>query len=1204
MKLNQYKIFPFLVSFALFIIPFFWLKQGEMDLGGDNSRLYFYDPISYLYSQTLYSIVTSGVGGEAISYYALPFILLLVIFKSIFNSSTILISAFHGLSLSVAFICCYLIVKEFVNVKKIGEKNILEYSAILSGLFYVFSPFLIFGWDKVLLTHNQIFLNPLIFFLLLKFFLTHNIRYLLGMLLITFIFAPNFSYVAAPAFFSFYPLSFIFLLIYTKYIKKRVIPIKGLIVGSILFTMLQSFHLIPHLMTLFSPGSGAYEAVFSSESKFSRGLSYFSGIASNIKVSLYFMNLPQLTELKFPSFGFIIFPTLIFLGLLWNKSKTMLLTGIFFLIILFFVSANITDTGLNFYKSLFHIPGFSMFRNFYGQWGFVFVFFYTILLGQALIVVFTRIKKNYVYFLTILIAGVLVINAWPFINGTLVNKILFESKDVKVAIRMDPEYEKVLSFIRSLPVDGKVLTLPLNDPGYQILSGKDGGAYQGLSTISYLTGRNDFSGYNGLNPFSELFIRWVREKDYQLLMKLLSNLNIKYIFYNSDPYIYDETFPKFPYNYVKKFLPKDQNSYKEFLKQLPIYKIKDFGDKYHIYSIKDDLYLPHIFVASDIVYSTNPLIPYSTLDIGEEMRFATLNLEGARKGDSIILKADNKDPLTYLINNYHLHRHAPFISRKLDDFFYPLVLLRERLELWKVKNNRDQYLDFSLLYLAKRIFELDRLESTPVLKTKWEEPKIWKFYKRGNYNSWEASLARYEKGMRELIEWIPTSSMSENWQDASRIKVNEQLFQHELKLLQIIRNSRAEEDEKIYLSSLAKKMFVDLFDKLALNIYDPFIIRYSLKIPKNQSGEYEVYLKKEEDISTDLSKANIEMDGKILKPIEISQNGSLVKLNNVKINSVKDLTFTLKTNSVFIINDFGWQGSGTVKDADGARAITINNVLGNNSGGLVKEVIGLKPNKQYIISFDYKTFGDDFIFKFYDKKFAMGEKKSGKGNAYFEKNLNSVDWETHQSFLTLDNESIAAFMQVHSNNDKDASNIEIKNISITEVSNPTIIFRKVLQENNKDAIRPKIIFTKINPTKYRVQVKGAVSPYTLVFLEAYHKNWKIFVKDLGKEKEKNNVVTASYFNGEISEGMHKNIFLGLDTFETWGQDNIAKDRHFIANGSAANAWKIVPEDVGNKTNYELIIEADSQRSFYVFLAISILSVIFTSIYFLLRLFKR
>ena len=76
MKKNNFIVVA-IVCFALFIIPFFWLKPGEMDLGGDNSRLYFYDPLSYLTNQALYGVVPTGIGGEAVSYWAIPHLLLL-----------------------------------------------------------------------------------------------------------------------------------------------------------------------------------------------------------------------------------------------------------------------------------------------------------------------------------------------------------------------------------------------------------------------------------------------------------------------------------------------------------------------------------------------------------------------------------------------------------------------------------------------------------------------------------------------------------------------------------------------------------------------------------------------------------------------------------------------------------------------------------------------------------------------------------------------------------------------------------------------------------------------------------------------------------------------------------------------------------------------------------------------------------------------
>ena len=317
-KALRYVLLPLFISAIFFVIPFFWLKPGVMDLGGDSSRLYFYDPIHYLFSQSLFSISHSGLGSENASYYTIPLISLFILLKSLINSSTLLISGFHGMSLSVAFLSCYLIVKSFYyqNPEKGRHSNklIVEMASIIAGLFYNLSPVPILGWGYVILTYNQVFLNPLMFLLLLCFFTTRNMRYMLGALLISFIFAPNFTYVGAPSFFAFYPLALIFLFIYTKYIRRTPIPWKKLVIGVILFFLLQSFHLVPQIMGLLSPGSSISQSVFSAEAKFNRGLAYFSAIAPSVKASISLLSQPQLTNIVSFSWLFIIFPALFVIG--------------------------------------------------------------------------------------------------------------------------------------------------------------------------------------------------------------------------------------------------------------------------------------------------------------------------------------------------------------------------------------------------------------------------------------------------------------------------------------------------------------------------------------------------------------------------------------------------------------------------------------------------------------------------------------------------------------------------------------------------------------------------------------------------------------------------------------------------------------------------------------------------------------------------
>lgn len=578
---------------VLSIIPFFWLKPGEMDLGGDSSRLYFYDPINYLKNHSIYNILPFGTGLVEPHFYNLPTVMFFVIIQSVLKSPYLLISIFNSIKLVVAFLAVYGIAKELI-----GKKS--EFPSMLAGLFYIFSPHMIGNWDKSLLSHDQVFLNPLMFYLILRYLLTQNIRYLLLALVTSFVFAANFAWVSAPPFFAFYPLSLFFLLFYTTFIRRKKLPWKGVITGLLLFVGFHSFHLIPEIVSLFDPGSNTNTRIFSRQAP---QLDYFFGVLPLAKVSLNILSLSPIKELGFTS---IMVPLIVILGFLRSRgrNKTILLTGLFFLIILFLLSAKITDLGIELYKRLFYIPGFGMFRNFIGQWLFVFSFFYALLFGQALFLVFSRLKQAYAVILYFGIGLVLILGAWPFINGELVNKTHFQSNNVKIAMVMDPKYEETLAFIRSLSDDGKILTLPFTDHGYQIIHGRNNGAYVGVSTIGYLTGKKDFAGYANIAPFSEVFLKLAREKDYKSIRRMLGLLNIKYIFYNNDPLIYDATFPGYPYNHVRKYLPKDQKGYSELVKHITSEKVFERGP-YALFLVDKTTYLPHFYVSRNLVIYDN-----------------------------------------------------------------------------------------------------------------------------------------------------------------------------------------------------------------------------------------------------------------------------------------------------------------------------------------------------------------------------------------------------------------------------------------------------------------------------------------------------------------------------------------------------------------------------------------------------------------------
>lgn len=1179
----------------LFIIPFFWLAPGQMDIGGDNSRLYFYDPLHYLQVQALYAIIPSGVGGEAVSYWGIPYFLLLIVIKSIVHSPTLLIDISHSFSLCMAFLATYLIVKDLILNSEFRKSKYGELTAILSGLFYILTPTLILGWDKQILTYNQIFLNPFMFFLLFRFITRNKNKYLLLALFVSFIFSPNFTFVAAPDFFAFYPIAIVFILFYTKIILHRTIPIKKILLGLLLFIALQLFHLGPQVSSLFTQGSSINSNVFSSVSKFSRGLDYFLGVAPYVKVSFSFLNLAQLNSLVPIDYTFIIFPFIIFLGFLWNRGKQYLLTAIFFLITFFFVTGNITNVGLDFYIKLFDIPGFSMFRNYFGQWVFVYTFFYTLLFGQALLMLFQRLKLRYVTVITFIIIAIIGYNAWPFLNGSLINPVLYQSKNVKIVTQMDPEYENVLSYIRNLNIDGKFISFPLTDAGYQILSGKNGGAYQGPSTISYLTGKNDFTGYDGLDPFSDTFITLVQNNDINGIDRLFSILNIKYIFYNSDPRIYDNYFPQYPYTYVRGTMPEDQKGYQAFLAKLPIHKVKDFGKYYHIYEVNN--YLPHFYTTNDLIYVSDVLSPYYILDSLKSLRSVVYEQnETPAITTDVILSATDVNPLLSLIDNYNLHTDYPFISKRMDDILYPFVLRKEKDTLAHLTDSPQDYVDYSLLYLSKRISELETFTQTPVTHKPFFEPKLWQVYKRKEYYSWEASLAHIQTQTDTLINWINSQPFSGSMKTTEKIIVDQSLLGLQLRLRNLVSNSNYSEYDKSYLQKYIKNLFEGLYQKLDLQIVNPTQIPYTLAIPQSLVGQQFIpYLHSEKSTPLNPSEYSInignEKDSGILsksksplvtfKPIKITKQQSDIVLNYKPINDVERTS---------------WEGEGSIEQSLSQTILTIDDGI-SNGGGFSKKISNYQPGTQYLITFDYYTQSGDALFGLYEEQ--MQDNKFSS-STYFSDLLSSKTWKTQQAVITSSPYATSAFIQFTAPDSNYAGTLHIRNFSVIAVPNDTLLFRKVIKNPSKQL--PDIQFEKINPTRYLIHVTNAYNPYALVFSEQFNSDWKLY---LPTSIPKQNSIVDFSFGGSVKQEKSENIFFNLSFLNNGTLVNA--DSHLIGNGYA-NVWEISSQDVGNKSDYYLEVIYQPQVMFYYFAFVSVITffglLIFTFIIFLRKNEKK
>lgn len=603
------------ICVIFFILPFFWLKPGEMDLGGDTSRLYFYDPLNYLKNSSLFNVARVGIGGVDwegnYDYAYIPYLTLLIMLKSLLFSPTTLINFFNGIKLAGGFIAIYLIVREFLlETYSDSKKDTLNKAAIVSGVFYIVSQGsinLAFSWRTALTTHNQFFIYPLVFFFLFKFFVRQKLSYLCIALVISFVFSPNFGGLESmPPFFAFWPLTSIFLILYVKIFGKKSIPWRIIFVGIILFLGIHAFHLLNQVVGLFSSGSYTNVRAFDNAAQVDLGLNIFNAVLSSGMASLSFLLPTPNILLRVISF-FSAFIVLV--GFVLNKKKQFLFISIFFFITFFLTTANITNIGVEFYRSLFNIPGFSMFRFFF-KWLYVFVFFYALLFGFAVYSIIEKLKVNYVKYFFIFIFALLILEGIPLLSGAAVKTTVIDGLDIPVTFSMDSAYEQTLEYIRSLPDDGKILALPLIGFHFQVFFGENGGAYLGANSISHLTGKYSFTGerhfgVTGQNPYNALVEKYAKEKNYERLNQIFSIMNIRYILYNADSRLYKTGFSETQF-FMPEFFPKTHTGYDEFIEQFPIRQIYKNGS-YILYEFDKSIYNPTIFIPKG-VYESNDVI--------------------------------------------------------------------------------------------------------------------------------------------------------------------------------------------------------------------------------------------------------------------------------------------------------------------------------------------------------------------------------------------------------------------------------------------------------------------------------------------------------------------------------------------------------------------------------------------------------------------
>ena len=308
--------------------------------------------------------------------------------------------------------------------------------------------------------------------------------------------------------------------------------------------------------------------------------------------------------------------------------------------------------------------------------------------------------------------------------------------------------------------------------------------------------------------------------------------------------------------------------------------------------------------------------------------------------------------------------------------------------------------------------------------------------------------------------------------------------------------------------------------------------------------------------------------------------------------------------ALFFVNENNFVNKSLLKEVSGARFDAI--VLDDNSSA----IFDLKPPNNCLYLFN----GSKNI-----PRNIINENESDYEKIYFNtaepsryvlrailNNRDAVDWSTDHDLLSqplfkIDGDIYC--LKDFKNTESTANNKKIIVAKDLVLSKERHFFQKchneildiawvILEPQHfllNKRIQPLLVFKKVNPAKYNIEIKDADSPFWLVFNETFHKKWRIYVSD-AQMFNKNDTIAANYINARVQEMLHKTKFCLSDVrYLLLGP---LKTEHRQVNGYA-NVWYIDPDEIGHGKDFILTVYFWPQSLFYLGIVIAFLAVFAT-----------
>jgi len=1139
----------FLTSFVLIILNY---RFGYYLIGGDAGAAQAFPKAPFFKANYVWSI--EGLGTfRGFSVSDLPYFLFFLFLDRLGLPSYLSIQFYFFLILFISGLTAFYLVHSLLDDSFI-EKNL---GALAGAFFYMLNCYTMFIFSSSNSNYICLYaLSPILLYLYIEILEKQKLRFIIYFLLLSIIgFSTHYAMVGMII------LTLFSYFLYSVFSKGDFIKKTFLSVELFLLTLLiHLWRIIPVAMS----GGAQLKIVALNLQGWLNWMAYRTSFLNLFRVDGYtgwldfpyglsYNNNPLLVLIGYGIFILAIF------SVFWYRRKPISLYFLLLVLLGMFLAKSIHPPfgGLN-QQMYNHIPGFTIFRSSYDKFVPMIVLGYAFLIGFSFINLFRIFREHsskLVYIFTFIIICAVAFYAWPFWTGDVVRTR--PGDKTSFFVKIPAWYFSAQEWANRDKLDYKILSLPLRSNSYTIYKWRYFGQIDPC-----------LFDHSVINRFLNENTEWIFEENREDIAKILGLYNIKHILYHADTVVSEGVHDKI----------------RELLEDSDIFRVeKKFGDL-EFYRISDGLFLPHFYIPQNIIYSNNngEVIPDIVSFGGWEIRSGIYleNLKPESLGilawsDEIFVKADLEDP----VSERELGEAAsdlenvffPYTRWKPGSLVYPLVLRKERWDERGARSIKKELFGKKLFYASKRISEIEKWQLTL------------------DENDWEKTVERYKQKMEEAFEILEKIKQEE--------KEN---FFPLLANLEVSLEAHQGRLENLRLSEERKAQFENVFEKLEEKLnqikikYDFSRLSYKFDIPKE--GEYGVYIKKV-DIAG-LEDWSVEVDGKkiVVEEMKLSEDGWISPGKKNFKEGEHELILHLPEAENLVGKN--WQQFSDLSDPKIGEEVLFfspQSIFPGSTSVVFQEIRDYTPNTIFRLTFDYKAQNGKAGFSIIQD--TDKDEETGGTNPLITRTLYRTRGEEFEQAEILFNSSprasLARLYLFAQPEEDTVVDVAFKNIKVESVLEPTVILRSVKpQTSNLKPQTPSITFVKVNPTKYRVKIEGAKEPYALVFSESFHKGWEAYVSDqqLVDSSQQYEDIVASYFDGEIEEGEHRNTFLEKATFETWGKKPIAEDRHSLVNGYA-NSWYITPEDSSGREDYELIIEFWPQRLFYIGLAVSGLALI-------------